>query len=359
MSDLQDNAEGQGAGSAPRVQTGGNDNLLPNQAKGTASRGDRDLGLSYAAVSSAPLSAHQLKKIEFEPLDFVVQGLIPTGLTILAGLPKAGKSWLGLDMALSVSRGVGCLGERTCPKGDVLYLGLEDSDRRLKTRLEQMLGMGPAWPRGLFFKTDWPRADEGGIDQLTRWVAEATNPRLVIIDVFEKFRSQAGRQGNSYQRDYQDLAPLQTLARNGRIAIVLVHHLRKTGSAGDPFERITGSTGFTGSADTIVMLDRGRAGTRLYARGRDIEDVSEPVAFDTGAMCWRVLKQAEPVSLYQERDRIVSLLQGSGEPMSPSAIAIALGQTSSSIRTMLSRMNDRGEIQKAGRGRYTAIARAA
>lgn len=180
MSGLQDNASGQGAGSPPSAQLEGNDNLsIP--ARGTTARGDRDLSSPQAAAPSSPFSAHQLKKIVFEPLDFVVQGLVPTGLTILAGLPKAGKSWLSLDMALSVSRGVGCLGERMCPKGEVLYLGLEDSDRRLQMRLEQMLGRGPAWPRGLFFKTDWPRADEGGVDLLRCWVAEATNPRLVII----------------------------------------------------------------------------------------------------------------------------------------------------------------------------------
>lgn len=58
-----------------------------------------------------PVSAHELKRRVFEPLQFIVEGLIPTGLTALAGSPKVGKSWLSLDIALSTARGIGCLGE--------------------------------------------------------------------------------------------------------------------------------------------------------------------------------------------------------------------------------------------------------
>ena len=55
---------------------------------------------------------------------------IPEGCTILAGRPKIGKSWLMLAVGLDVA----------CEGGDVLYLALEDNERRLQTRMAKLLG---------------------------------------------------------------------------------------------------------------------------------------------------------------------------------------------------------------------------
>lgn len=296
------------------------------------------------------MSAHELKRQVFKPLQFIVDGLIPTGLSILAGSPKVGKSWLSLDIALSTARGVGCLGERSCPKGAVLYLALEDSDRRLQARLEQMLGTGPAWPRNLYFETSWKRADAGGLEQLRHWVETTAGARLIVIDVFEKFRTLSGRSGG-YQREYVELGPLHDLARETGIGIVLVHHLRKSGG-GDPFERITGSSGFVGVPDTIIVLDKGRAGTRLLARGRDIDESVLDVSFDRQSMTWRVADPRAAVSAYPERDRVLALLAESTSPLTPLEIAKRLERSHAAIRALVSRMSKAGEIEKVGTGRY-------
>lgn len=298
-----------------------------------------------------PVSAHELKRRVFEPLSFIVEGLIPTGLAVLAGSPKVGKSWLSLDIALSTARGVGCLGERSCTKGAVLYLALEDSDRRLQSRLERMLGMGPVWPRNLYFETVWPRVDEGGLERLRHWVETTADARLIVIDVFEKFRSLSGRSGG-YQSEYAALSPLFELAREAGIGIVLVHHLRKSG--GDAFDRITGSAGFVGVPDTILVLDKGRGGTRLLARGRDIEETVLDVAFDMQSMSWRVVQPRAALSAYPERDRVQSLLAESGVPLTPLDIAQRLEQSPTAIRALLSRMYRGGEIEKVGLGRYVS-----
>ena len=77
---------------------------------------------------------------KFEPLRYAVPGLVPEGLSILVGPPKIGKSWWTLDACLAVSAGgyaLGCI-----PVGaarPVLYLALEDSDRRMQDRCRQLL----------------------------------------------------------------------------------------------------------------------------------------------------------------------------------------------------------------------------
>ena len=65
---------------------------------------------------------------------FIVDRLLAPGLYVLAGAPKVGKSWLVLDLCLSVAEGQDFLGHRT-EKGQVVYLALEDSLIRLQNRV--------------------------------------------------------------------------------------------------------------------------------------------------------------------------------------------------------------------------------
>ena len=75
------------------------------------------------AETVIPTSAHSmetLKTMTFEPIKYVVPGVIVEGLTILAGKPKLGKSWLLLHAAIAVASGGFTLGDIHCPEGDLL-----------------------------------------------------------------------------------------------------------------------------------------------------------------------------------------------------------------------------------------------
>lgn len=299
-----------------------------------------------------PVNAHDLASKSFPPIDFVVAGLIPKGLTLLAGEPKAGKSWLSLDIALSIARGVGCLGERACPQGDVLYLALEDDEARLQLRIRRILGEGPSWPRCLMLPTEWARFDAGGIDALEDWIVAQPNPRAIIIDVYERFRPRGRRVKGSYQSEYDELTVLQALARRRGVAIVLVHHLLKGAGRRDPYQRVMGTTGFVGAVDTVILLDRGATVTRLMARGRDIGEVEQVVRFDEVSMCWRPAEDQSQISLFPERDRIIAVLGNSTTPMKPAEIAKITGGNDDSVRKMLRRMEASGEVVRTRYGVY-------
>jgi len=75
------------------------------------------------------ITAAELQTKQFPPLRFVVPDLIPEGLTLLAGKPKVGKSWMVLDIAIAVASGRYTLGNLKPEQGDVLYLALEDGGR--------------------------------------------------------------------------------------------------------------------------------------------------------------------------------------------------------------------------------------
>jgi RecA-family ATPase len=66
----------------------------------------------------------------FPPLSYAVPGLIPKGSVLLVGAPQIGKSWLVLGVGLAAASGGKALG-LDIPKRPVLYLALEDGDRRL------------------------------------------------------------------------------------------------------------------------------------------------------------------------------------------------------------------------------------
>ena len=79
-------------------------------------------------------SCEEIMTTVYKPIEFVIDGLLAQGLYILAGAPKVGKSWLVLDMCLSIAKGESVLGQKTL-QGTALYLCLEDSYARIQNRL--------------------------------------------------------------------------------------------------------------------------------------------------------------------------------------------------------------------------------
>lgn len=82
-------------------------------------------------------SCEEIMTTVYKPIEFVVDGLLAQGLYILAGAPKVGKSWLALDMCLSIAKGEKVLGQETA-QGTALYLCLEDSYARIQNRLYEI-----------------------------------------------------------------------------------------------------------------------------------------------------------------------------------------------------------------------------
>jgi hypothetical protein len=88
-------------------------------------------------------TAEQLQAMNFPPTSFLVEGIIPIeGVTLLCSKPKFGKSWLAYDLCIGCTMNRIILGEILPAQGDVLYLALEDSMRRLQRRMSKLLPAG-------------------------------------------------------------------------------------------------------------------------------------------------------------------------------------------------------------------------
>lgn len=155
------------------------------------------------------ISARELQRKEIPPMRFVVNGLIPAGLNILASPPKYGKSWLVLDLGMSVASGRKFLGYTT-KRCACLYLALEDSQRRLKSRMNKLLCSSPA-PDGFYFATAAKPLDDGLLDELEAFLDAHRDTGLIIIDTLQRVRGAAhGREG-AYAADYREVGPLRRL----------------------------------------------------------------------------------------------------------------------------------------------------
>lgn len=305
-----------------------------------------------AVIADDTIDAETLLGKTFPPLEYIIPGYVVEGLTVLGGKPKLGKSWWAYDASIAVATGGKAMGVVDCEQGDVLYLALEDNQRRVQDRILTLCPnrklLGVALDR-LKIRTVSPRIDNGLLGELDKWRASCVNPRLVIVDVFLKVRPPRKKGEDPYSADYDAVTPLQRYASEHRLAVVLVTHTRKM-EAEDPLESISGTNGVTGAADAVLVLNRDAKGTTLYGRGRDIEEIETAMRFDGGQ--WSILGDADEVRKSGERRKIVAALKEAGEELGPKAISDLIGLKAVNVRNLLRRMVASGEVLQPRIGFY-------
>ena len=154
----------------------------------------------------------------YEPLEkpsFVVDSLIPTGLSLFCGSQKIGKSWLMLKLCLCVSQGLP-LWDMPTMEGDVLYLCLEDTFCRIQDRLFRLTNEAS---RRLHFAVASCKLSDGLIVQLEDYLKDYPNSRLIVIDTLQKVRTAS--KDNAYASDYGDISLIGNMGKNLTSHIVL------------------------------------------------------------------------------------------------------------------------------------------
>ena len=216
------------------------------------------------------LSARTAQELLEEPIaeaDWVIEDLLPVGAHILAGAPKIGKSWMVLAMGLAVSMGTPFWDYAVC-QGSVLYLCLEDTYARVKKRLWKLTDEA----NDRFYLANSAATIKDGLAaQIDYFVITHPDLKLVFIDTFQKVRSPTC--DSIYAADYGDFSALKAVADKHSLAMMVVHHTRKMADE-DTMNTVSGSSGITGSADSIWVLKRASRGVgdaTLTVTGRDVE----------------------------------------------------------------------------------------
>jgi AAA domain len=247
------------------------------------------------------------------------------------------------------------LGDILPAQGDVLYLALEDSRRRLQRRMSKLLPAGIPWPTNLTLKTEWRRLHEGGLDDVRAWHAHSKSnggkPILVVIDVLAKVRKPTGNK-QLYEADYEALAGLTQLAGDLGVAIVVVHHTRKMASD-DLMETVSGSFGISGAVDTILVLANKASGAVLDVRGRDVESRELAIEFSKESCRWRILGMATEVYMSDQQGRVLAALEDANDGLAIAEIMVAAElRNRNAVDILLFRMSKAGKIERVKRGVY-------
>ncbi len=235
------------------------------------------------------ISAKDLLKEYIAPLEYLIDKIIPTiGLAMLGAPSKYYKSYMCIDMALCVAEGMKFLGFDT-KKSGVLYMDLESTKRRPKTRLEQILN-GAECPDNLHIITAEQmvgRIGEGLENQIEWQLQEFPDIGFVIIDVLKKVRPTQKRGQSDYDRDYEDLGKLKEFADSRNICILVIHHTRKMKDPDDPFNELAGSAGVMGVLDAALVISKQKRedkDAKLYITGRDMPE--QVLAIEWLKNCW-------------------------------------------------------------------------
>lgn len=282
-----------------------------------------------------PSMADLQQKAFKEPV-WVIPNVLPTGNLLLAARPKMRKTFLALQLAIAVCGGRKFL-DWKCNQGDVLFLGLEDNERRLKSRIKllQTLELNPPdlsgfryWTGGVDISPTtgkpfvsnpdeaartyaaFPRG-QAGVDALEKFLDMYPKTKLVIIDTYAHFRDQSNNR-DVYQRDVDQMIPITAMAARREVCVIVVHHEKKglaSQESGDFMEDASGTSGITGTVDGVISI-KGKRGMQeqneerqIFISGRDIpNDIALDMCFDAERGGWL------PAARQDVRNSILTLL---------------------------------------------------
>jgi hypothetical protein len=298
-------------------------------------------------------SATDLMAMDFPEPSWAVPGVIAEGVTLFCGPPKVGKSWMSLGLGLSIAAGRKAFDAIEVDGGPVLYLALEDTPRRLQSRMGKLLG-GQKAPSGLTLATECPPLPQGGDEAIAAWIDRNRDARMVVIDVFAKMRGVSPPGMAAYDADYAAIGRAKKIADCYDIAVVLVHHVRKAG-AEDFLDMVSGTNGLAGAADETMVLKRarGQADGALFVTGRDVDEAEYALSFQPASGAWHLLDgPATDHTIGDTRAAITRYLRAN-PGNAPKAIAEGAGLNPATVRQTCTRMLADSQVTCDPGGRYS------
>lgn len=298
----------------------------------------------------------------FPPLAWAVPDVVPEGFGLLVGPPKLGKSWMALGLGLSVASGGRALGRISVGEPrPVLYLALEDGDRRLQDRCRKLL-LGEPIPGKFDYLTKSTPADV--LDTIEAWLTlhGGQNP-LVMLDTLGKVMPPSYPGESAYSRDYRVGSGLKMLVdRHPGACLLVVHHTRKA-MGEDWMDSTSGTQGLNGSADFTIALTRTRneSDAILKVTGRDVREAEYAMTATDGAWSMKGSPQEAAAAAREARttaglgDRsaaVVTFVNESPDGVKAADVAAALDMTAKDAGTYLLRLENEGRIRKLSRGVY-------
>jgi hypothetical protein len=289
-----------------------------------------------------------------EPLWLIERLWAAEGVGVIGGAPKSCKTWLALDIAVSVASGTPALGAYpVVMQGPVLLYGAEDAAARLRDRLEEIAAArGVRLPKldvhlilapALRLDTDRDRLR-------LRRTLELHKPRLLVLDPLVRLHrvdeNSAGEMSGL-------LGELRALQRDHNLALVVVHHLRKNGSSQDG-QSLRGSGDLHAWGDSNLYLRRREQGIRLTVEHRSAPP-ADPCLLELTTEPFTHLRISPTAASEEPRAadidaRVLAALAAHNAPMTREQLRVETRSRNATVGEALVRLRATGAIERCDAG---------
>ena len=310
------------------------------------------------ALNPETLPVQRASELEIRPQEktWLIQPLWgQAAVGVLGGPPKTCKSWLGLDMAVSIASATPCLGRFAVhARGPALVYLAEDALSMVRARLEALCGHRRLDIRGLDLQVITAsslRLDQGRDRQLLKATLEKLKPRMLLLDPLVRLHH---LDENSAGDISKLLGFLREMQRTFDTAIVLVHHASKKHRA-QPGQALRGSSDLHAFGDSNAYL--ARTSDRLVltlehraAKAPDpitLELVSTPAGEHTHL---EVRSEVSPDPSATLAERALLVLQNASKPLSRKSLRDTLKVNNQRLGMALEALERRGVVVHTARG---------
>ncbi len=256
---------------------------------------------------------------------------LPSGLTLLGGKTKAGKSTFAEQIAEEVSL-----------EKKVLYLALEYNERMAQGRFKRFTELHQVH---IVVEGQMDRMGKGGEDQFDDLLFKY-KPELVIVDILAKLKR---HNTGYYDAEYQAMTEIKELIdKHDKDCLVLTHSGKPTANdSDDPFDKIIGSTALQGVPDNLMVLTQSNGHTKLCTKGRLIYPSELILDFKGGVYAERSGIAPELEDKAPLQAEILKLLQGND--LRVSEIANQLERSGPQISSACQKLFNEGRITRDNR----------
>jgi hypothetical protein len=278
-----------------------------------------------------------------------------SSIGVIGGAPKCSKTWLGLDLALSVATGTACLGKYAVPEpGPVLVYLAEDALPVVRERVE-----GMARHRGLDLDAVQIHVITAPVLRLDRdphrrrlfETAKRLRPRLLLLDPLVRLH---GIDENHAGEVAGLLAYFRSLQRELDLSVVLVHHTRKNAAGGAAAgQGLRGSSDLHAFGDSNLYLRRTRDRLVLSSEHR-AAPASPPVYLELVATNAQTTHLEVIAELNDDRrrslqDQVLALL-AQGAVLTRAKLRDALSVKNERLGEALESLEQAGRIRRTSAG---------
>ncbi len=278
---------------------------------------------------------------------------------IIGGEPKCCKSFLALDIAVSVASGKPCLRAFAVNRpGSVLLYAAEDALRNVRARLEGICRAKDVLLENLQIHViTAPRLlldDDKDASCLAETI-KSLNPRLLVLDPLIRMHR---LDENSSSEMARILGFLRDLQREHGLAIALVHHARKGAAHLRPGQALRGSSDFHGWGDSNLYIHRSGNALSLTIEHRsapDQHDIPLELVADKGKLALAISQSATPAEPHEPeresvRKRILDALRSQSEPVPLRRLRLHCRMRTESLSDGIAQLLDSGHVLRHKQG---------